>query len=92
MTGVQTCALPIFKSVCMAARKAVCSCLARYVPYMGIAEAEAFAYAFFPFMFGIYPYTTGTKKQAEALELANVAAMQMSVYELVYNCAARLLK
>ena len=81
-----------FKSVCMAARKAVCSCLARYVPYMGIAEAEAFAYAFFPFMFGIYPYTTGTKKQAEALELANVAAMQMSVYELVYNCAARLLK
>ena len=36
-----------FKSVCMAARKAVCSCLARYVPYMGIAEAEAFAYAFF---------------------------------------------
>ena len=81
-----------FKSVCMAARKAVCSCLARYVPHMGIAEAEAFAYAFFPFMFGIYPYTTGTKKQAEALELANVAAMQMSVYELVYNCAARLLK
>ena len=81
-----------FKSVCMAAKKAVCSCLARYVPYMGIAEAEAFAYAFFPFMFGIYPYTTGTKKQAEALELANVAAMQMSVYELVYNCAARLLK
>ena len=81
-----------FKSVCMSARKAVCSCLARYVPYMGIAEAEAFAYAFFPFMFGIYPYTTGTKKQAEALELANVAAMQMSVYELVYNCAARLLK
>lgn len=81
-----------FKSVCMAARKAVCSCLARYVPYMGSAEAEAFAYAFFPFMFGIYPYTTGTKKQAEALELANVAAMQMSVYELVYNCAARLLK
>ena len=64
-----------FKSVCMSARKAVCSCLARYVPYMGIAEAEAFAYAFFPFMFGIYPYTTGTKKQAEALELANVAAM-----------------
>lgn len=51
-----------FKSVCMAARKAVCSCLARYVPYMGSAEAEAFAYAFFPFMFGIYPYTTGTKK------------------------------
>ncbi|MFC2430210.1 MAG: TetR family transcriptional regulator, partial [Anaeroglobus sp.] len=46
-----------FKSVCMAARKAVCSCLARYIPYMGIAEAEAFAYAFFPFMFGIYPYT-----------------------------------
>ena len=81
-----------FMSVCMAAKKAVCSCLARYVPYMGIAEAEAFAYAFFPFMFGIYPYTTGTKKQAEALELANVAAMQMSVYELVYNCAARLLK
>lgn len=52
-----------FKSVCMAARKAVCSCLARYVPYMGIAEAEAFAYAFFPFMFGIYPYTTGTKNR-----------------------------
>ena len=46
------------------------------------AEAQSFLYLFLPFMFGIYPYTSVTEKQREAMRLAQVSYPSFTVYEL----------
>ncbi len=71
--------------------KTVMHCLERYFPDMSIAEKQQFLYTFFPFMFGIYPYTYVTEKQRTAMEQAGVNYAFMSIYELTYNCARMLL-
>ena len=37
--------------------RAVMRCLEQYFPEMSISDKQRFLYTFFPFMFGIYPYT-----------------------------------
>ena len=37
-------------------------------------------------MFGIYPYTTVTDKQREAMKEADIDYIYQSVYELTYSC------
>ena len=49
------------------------ACLRAHFPRCGQKEAERFVYAFFPFLFGVYPYTQVTPKQAEAMERAHIA-------------------
>ena len=49
-------------------------------------------YAFFPFLFGVYPYTTATEKQKQAMALAHVEAPRLSVYELICGFVRRLLQ
>ena len=49
-----------------------------------------FIYAFFPFLFGIYPYTH-TQKATEAMKLAHVNHIDYSVDEIVKTFNARLL-
>jgi hypothetical protein len=48
-------------------------------------------YVFFPFMFGIYPYAEVTAKQKEAMTEAEVDYKYQSIYEITYNCLAKLL-
>ena len=55
-------------------------------------EIENIIYVFFPFMFGIYPYAEVTAKQKEAMKSAEVDYKYQSIYEITYNCLARLLK
>ena len=38
------------------------------------SDRRGFVYAFFPFLFGVYPYTNSTEKQTEAMKIAGVAA------------------
>ncbi len=71
--------------------KTVMHCLEKYFPEMSIAEKQRFLYTFFPFMFGIYPYTFVTEKQRTAMEEAGVNYVFMSIYEITYNCARMLL-
>ena len=71
--------------------KTVMRCLEKYFPEMPITEKQRFLYTFFPFMFGIYPYTFVTEKQRAAMEEAGVNYVFMSIYEIVYNCARTLL-
>lgn len=52
---------------------------------------QEFLYAFFPLLFGLYPYTSQTEKQLEAMRLANVEAASCSVYELSRALVTRLL-
>ena len=45
-------------------------------------RSQNFLYLFLPFMFGIYPYTSVTEKQREAMRLAQVSYPSFTVYEL----------
>ncbi len=59
--------------------------IARFNPDMTDRELRSFQYAFFPFMFGIYPYAFATEKQKEAMNKAGIDYSEMSVYELTYQ-------
>ncbi|MBQ7065093.1 MAG: TetR family transcriptional regulator [Firmicutes bacterium] len=66
--------------------------LEKFCSGMSAAEIQSVIYVFFPFMFGIHPYTSVTEKQRAAMVDANVRFVYQSVYDVVYNCLIRLLK
>ena len=41
----------------------MCMLLEKFCPDMGVTDIQNFIYIFYPFMFGIYPYTAVTEKQ-----------------------------
>ena len=65
--------------------------LAKFCPDMRKADMQNFIYTFYPFMFGIYPYTAVTEKQRTAMQEAGIDYVYQTVYELTYNCLIRLL-
>lgn len=65
--------------------------LRKFCPDMTAKEIKNFMYIFFPFMFGIYPYTSVTDKQKEAMQQADVDFVYQSVYEITNNCLLKLL-
>ena len=71
--------------------KNVCCLLEKFCPDMTVEDIQNFIYIFFPFMFGIYPYTSVTDKQREAMKEAEVDYVYQTVYELTYGCLIRLL-
>ncbi|MDE6024151.1 MAG: TetR/AcrR family transcriptional regulator [Lachnospiraceae bacterium] len=70
----------------------VMHCLEQYFPDMPDSDKQNFIYTFFPFMFGIYPYTVVNEKQRTAMEEAGVNYVFMTIYEITYNCIKCLLK
>lgn len=66
-------------------------CVEKFFPGMSAAEVQDFIYIFFPFMFGIYPYTYVTDKQREAMKNAEADYVFMSVYEITFACVKNLL-
>lgn len=74
------------------AMKTVMAMLAKFRKDMDIEKRQEFVYSFFPFMFGIYPYTVVTEKQKEAMELAGVNYTYSSLYDLTFVAARRMLK
>ncbi len=81
-----------FKIVYGKSMSAVMNCLTVYFEDMSITDRQNFLYAFFPFMFGIYPYTVVNEKQKAAMQEANVNYVFMTIYEITYNCIKRLLR
>ena len=69
----------------------MCMVLNRHCPEMTVADVQNFIYIFFPFMFGIYPYTAVTEKQKTAMKEARINYVYQSVYELTFGCLIRLL-
>ena len=65
--------------------------LTKFRPDMNGEEIQDFIYTFYPFMFGIYPYTAVTEKQKAAMKDAEVNFLNTSIYELTYSCLIRLL-
>lgn len=80
-----------FKVVYGKALAEVRSCLEQFFPDMTMQDKQDFIFSFFPFMFGIYPYTVVTEKQKEAMAQANVNYVYMSIYEITYAEVKRLL-
>ena len=78
-------------------RKRLISCpnqnrmLKKFCPEMSEVEKDNFIYVFFPFMFGIYPYTTVTDKQKAAMKEAKIDYDYQSVYDITYKCLIGLL-
>lgn len=81
-----------FKTAYGGALDAVKRCLDRYFPEMPNEEKQDFIFTFFPFMFGIYPYTFVNEKQRRAMDKAGVNYVFMTVYEITFNCIKRLLR
>ena len=70
---------------------AVKRCLDKFFPAMTDADKENFLYAFFPFVYGIYPYAVVTDVQKQALKAADINFSYHTIYELAYNCVIKLL-
>lgn len=70
----------------------ICRLLQKFCPDMTVSEIQNFIYIFFPFMFGIYPYTAVTDKQRVAMKEANVDYVYQSIYEITHTCLCRLLE
>ena len=71
--------------------KNVCSILTKFCPKKSDREIQNIIYIFFPFMFGIYPYTAVTDKQKKAMKEAKVDFVYQSVFEITNNCLLKLL-
>ena len=69
----------------------MCNLLEKFCPEKSVADIQSFIYGFYPFMFGIYPYTEVTEKQKMAMEEAGINYVYQTVYELTYSCLIRLL-
>lgn len=83
--------LAAFKRAYVASIRAVDECLRKYCPSMAKEGRQEFTYAFFPFVYGVYPYSVVTEKQRKAMEEAGVPFVYHSIFELVNNCVLRLL-
>lgn len=84
--------LTSFKRSYTASLQNMAKLLEKFCPNMNEEDIKKFIYVFFPFMFGIYPYTSVTDKQKEALKQAHADYMFQSVYEITYSCLVRLLE
>ena len=60
--------LTSFKVAYGESMKNVCRIITKFCPEKSVQEIQDFIYVFFPFMFGIYPYTAVTDKQREAMK------------------------
>ena len=69
----------------------MCMLLQKFCPDMGVTDIQNLIYTFYPFMFGIYPYTAVTEKQRVAMKEAGINYVYQSVYELTNSCLIRLL-
>lgn len=83
--------LTVFKKSYGRSLQLVSMLVQKYCPEMTVLDIQNFIYIFFPFMFGIYPYTEVTEKQRTGMKEAGVNYVYQTAYELIYSCLIRLL-
>ena len=81
-----------FKKSYARAVDALTECLEKLFPSMTDDDRTGFLYAFFPFLFGIHPFTSHTEKQLEAMKQAGIKGGDCTISELVKPFLLRLLK
>lgn len=84
-------ALVSFKTAYGISIKTVRKCLDKFFTNMSEKDKDKFLFSFFPFMYGIYPYTFVTERQKEAMKQAKVPFEYYSIYEIAYNGISKLL-
>jgi AcrR family transcriptional regulator len=67
---------------------AVRVCIRKFFPDI---DCERFIFVFFPFLFGVYPYSVATKKQLDAMRDAKMVFKMHSIYEIIHSCVMQLL-
>ena len=77
-----------FKVAYGASLDAVRVCVRKFFPE---TECESFIFVFFPFLFGVYPYSVATQKQLDAMRDAKMKFRMHSIYEIIYSCVMQLL-
>lgn len=77
-----------FKAAYGASLDAARLCLNKFFPQ---TDAERFIFVFFPFLFGVYPYTVATQKQLDAMADAGIQFKMHNIYEIIYSCVMQLL-
>ena len=60
-------------------------CLKKHLPDTSKAKREQIRYAFFPYMYGIYPYAYPTDKQISAMDEVKLSHADVSIYDLTYQ-------
>ena len=80
-----------FKKVYGESLRTVKKCLDKFFVDMTERDKENFLYIFFPFVYGIYPYTAVSEKQNKAMAAAGTNFKIHSIYEIAYNCIMKLL-
>lgn len=80
-----------FKKVYGKSLEIMLRCVGKFFPDMTAEEKQSFIYKFFPFIYGVYPYTMVTDKQKKAIEQAGVNYEYYTVYEITYQCLMQLL-
>ena len=83
--------LASFKRAYGESMRNICRLLEKFCPEMTAGKIQNFIYIFFPFMFGIYPYTAVTDKQREAMKQADIDFAYQSIQEITFACLIRLL-
>jgi AcrR family transcriptional regulator len=83
--------LTSFKTAYGKSMRNIGSILDKFCPEMSADDKQNFIYVFYPFMFGIYPYSAVTDKQKAAMKEAGVDYAYQSVYEISFRCLAKLL-
>lgn len=81
-----------FKCVYRRSLRMITNCLEKFFPHMTTDDREEFLYAFFPFLFGVYPYTAVSDKQRQAMEAAHANYVSLSTYEITRSIVQRMLK
>jgi AcrR family transcriptional regulator len=77
-----------FKAAYGASLDAVRACVKKFFPE---TDCESFIFVFFPFLFGVYPYSAATQKQLDAMREAKLDFKMHSIYEIIYSCVLQLL-
>lgn len=80
-----------FKKAYGNAVHAVRLCLNKFFKDMSEEDTIEFIHSFFPFMFGIYPYASVTKKQKQAMKEAGIKYKYFTIYEIAYMGIRKLL-
>lgn len=80
-----------FKAAYKRSLEALDRALAVSFPVMTAEERNEFIYTVYPFLFGVYPYTTATEKQIKAMERAGIDYPRLTIVETVARLAIRLL-
>lgn len=77
-----------FKVAYAASLDAVRACIRKFFPE---TDCESFIFVFFPFLFGVYPYSVATQKQLDAMREAGMEFRMHSIFEIIYSCVMQLL-